>query len=78
MFKILENIFQKKTHKIKNIEDKISKFYLSNIGVDINNPNKNQGILEEGTHASLMAKHGAYRKLYDAQFYEENTESFLN
>ena len=37
-----------------------------------------QGILEEGTHASLMAKHGAYRKLYDAQFYEENTESFLN
>ena len=29
-----------------------------------------QGILEEGTHASLMAKHGAYRKLYDAQFHE--------
>lgn len=37
-----------------------------------------QGILEEGTHASLMAKHGAYRKLYDAQFHEENTESFLD
>ena len=37
-----------------------------------------QGILEEGTHASLMAKNGAYRKLYDAQFHEENTESFLN
>jgi len=25
-------------------------------------------IVEQGTHAELLAKHGAYARLYDAQF----------
>lgn len=32
-----------------------------------------QGILEQGTHQELMAKQGAYQKLYDAQFHENET-----
>ena len=34
-----------------------------------------RGILEEGTHEALMLKNGPYRKLYDAQFHETDTNN---
>ena len=34
-----------------------------------------QGILEEGTHDALMALNGHYRRLYDAQFARNSSDS---